>query len=366
MTVAVIIAGGRGERFWPRSRRRRPKQFLEIAGEGTMLQGVVRRILPAVEHKDIYVVVPGDLAGLVREQLPDVPPGNVLTEPVGRNTAAAIGLAGAVVRARTPGATMAVLPADHIIGDDVRFLEVLGAAVSSAVERGALVTLGVKPSRVETGYGHVKRGAVVRDILPEESGTGRPVHVYEAAEFTEKPDRETATRYTESGEYFWNAGMFVWTCDAIMEALREHMPQLASGMDRLAGRLGKPDEQEVIREVYEGLESVSIDYGVMEKAAGVLVVEADFPWEDLGSWAALGKLEEPDGSGNRTRGPFVGLDARDCIVESDGTLVAALGVRDLVIVASGGAVLVCPRDRAQEVKRIVEKLREEGDLERFA
>ncbi|MFQ6092394.1 MAG: mannose-1-phosphate guanylyltransferase [bacterium] len=349
---AVLMAGGRGTRFWPKSREKRPKQLLKIVGDETMIQATVARVRPLVPVEDIYLVVGQGIEDEVRRQVPEVPVENILVEPCPKNTAPCIGLAAVHIQRRDPGGIMAVLPADHIVADAERFRRVLEAAEKIAARGPRLVTLGIVPTRPETGYGHIRKGERGEDV------DGQPT--FRVRTFVEKPDLERAKRYTESGEYLWNSGMFVWSVSTILESIRQYMPDLHRGLMEIATSLGSGQEPDVTEKVYRSLQAVSIDYGVMEKAQEVVVIPSDFGWNDLGSWAALWEVSPQDVDGNAIFGRLVGIEVRDSIVVAPEKLVAAIGIEKMIVIDTPEALLLCPKDRAQEVKKIVEQLRKGG------
>jgi mannose-1-phosphate guanylyltransferase len=350
----VIMAGGRGTRFWPLSTRARPKQLLSIAGRRTMIQETFDRLEPLVPPSRLWVVTGAGEAGEVARQLPKLDPAQLLVEPVGRNTAAAIALAARQVAARDPRAVMAVLPADHAIADPAAFRAALGAAARAAAEHPVLVTLGIAPARPETGYGYIERGGVT---LRAGGHT-----FYSVARFREKPDRATAERYLAGGEHHWNAGVFVWRVETILEEIATHLPELARELG--ASGITSPERAEAaaaVAHAYGRIEGISIDYGVLERSTRTWVLPVDCGWNDVGSWSALFDIRSPDAEGNVLAGDVLAIDARDSLVEGvEGTLVALVGVRDLVVIAARGAFLVCARDHAQDVRRVVEELERRG------
>jgi mannose-1-phosphate guanylyltransferase len=349
---AVLMAGGKGTRFWPKSRAARPKQLLNIIGEATMLQATVNRIRPLIPLENIYVVVGRDIEHEVRQQLPEIPEGNILVEPSAKNTAPCIGLAAVTIQKRDPQGVLAVLPADHVIGDEKLFLEALHVAEGIAEEGSHLVTLGIVPTRPETGYGHIRKGKRLKDI--------DGYSLYQVERFVEKPDLERAKAYTDSGQYLWNSGMFVWSLPVILEDLRLHVPDLYDGLMVIAQSLGTREEKETLESIYGSVQSISIDYGVMEKAQDVVVIPGSFGWSDVGSWASLGEIHQPDEHGNVVLCPFVGIETVHSIVVAHKKLVAAIGLQNMVIVDTPDALLICPRERVQDVKKIVEHLQAEG------
>lgn len=349
---AVIMAGGRGTRFWPRSRKRTPKQLLNIAGKGSMIRETVARIRPLVKPEEILVVIGRIIEDEVKRQLPEVPVENIIVEPVGRSTAACIGLAALYIKRKDEEAVMAVLPADHVIKHVEQFRQIMAAAERMAFKDHYLVTIGIRPTHPETGYGHIHFGEEVKVV------DGQPI--YKVLEFTEKPSLELAEQFMATGEYLWNSGMFFWKLSTIFENLRVHMPQLYDGLVKIEKALGTPREQEVIESVYQSLESVSIDYGVMEKAERVVVIPAGLGWSDVGSWTALEEVRDKDPQGNVFVGDHINIDTRDSIVFSPEKLVATIGLKDIIVIETEDALLICPKERAQEVKHIVELLEERG------
>jgi mannose-1-phosphate guanylyltransferase len=366
MVKAVIMAGGRGERFWPQSRIATPKQLLPIVSEKSMLQETLARISPLVRARDVLVVTRSDLAKEVGRQLPGLPAENIIQEPMGRNTAACIGMAAVLIEAREPDAIMICLPADHVIGevrgaetgDNERFLEVLRVASKIARQGDSLVTIGIKPTRPETGYGYI-------EVDTKCKTKNARCRIYKVKQFVEKPDKERAEEFVKTGRYFWNSGIFVWRTSVILGAMKKYMPGLFAGLEKMRKALGTPEESRVIIEGYDSLESVSIDHGIMEKANDVLVIEGDFLWDDIGSWQASERILLKDGQGNVCRGETYKFDTNDCIIVSDKGFVAALGVSKLIVVRTPDVTLVCSKARAQEVKELVRRLSEDARLMKY-
>ena len=349
---AVIMAGGKGSRFWPRSRENMPKHLLDILGERTIIRKTIDRIRPLVPAERILIVTGrGHAAELIR-QLPDIPTENILIEPFGRNTAPCIGLAALHVLKRGADAVMLVLPSDHRIGNEPIFREVLDAAAAAATGGESLITIGIRPTGPETGYGYIEQGDLV--------STSGNEKIYRVRSIREKPPREQAEQFLRQGGFSWNSGMFVWKASAILKAIERFLPDLHRGLIRIREALGTNREEEVVGTIYAGLQSVSIDYGVMEKAKDVLVIPADFDWSDVGSWDTLWEVSEKDANGIAARGNFIGIDAADSLVHSPGKLVALVGVRDLLVVETDDALLVCRRGRSQDIRGLVEAIERKG------
>ncbi len=362
---AVIMAGGVGSRFWPRSRRALPKQFLDVFDEASLIQGTFGRLQPLVAPERTFVVTHADYAATTREHLPAVPPENILAEPQARNTAPCIALAAQRLHALDPDAVMLVLPADHRIANVARFHDVLRAAVDAAntpdggdgPDAYPLVTIGIRPTHPETGYGYIQFDADGdTDGLPD-GGPGDAPVAHRVLTFAEKPDLATAERFLDAGDFLWNSGMFVWRADTILSALAAHTPEVASAFAPLAGAFGTPAEAEAVARAYEQTPKISIDYGVMERAARVLVVPGDFGWSDVGDWRAVHELSDKDEAGNRGDGHVIFQDTAHSYARSaDGRLLVLVGMRDALVVDTGDAVLVCHRDKAQQVKDVVDFL----------
>lgn len=350
-TAAVILAGGAGERFWPLSRRDRPKQLLPLVPGGSLLRQTYERAAGFAARDLIWVVTSETLAGDVERELPEVPRSRILGEPLGRNTAPAVALGCRLVAARDPETVTVVLPSDHLIPDRDAFLDAVDRASRVARETGGLVTFGVEPTRPETGYGYIERGAPL-GTLPG---------AFRAARFHEKPGAADARAYAASGRHFWNSGIFVWTARALLDELAAHQPAISRALPAAADLADAGRRREALLKYFQAVPSLSVDRGLMEVSGRVHVVEARFPWSDLGGWEAWGEAHSSDRAGNSFEGDVVSLDARDNIVYSDaGGRVAVLGVDGLVIVRTRDAVLVAPRHRVQDVRDLVRKMREEN------
>jgi mannose-1-phosphate guanylyltransferase len=344
------MAGGSGTRFWPASRAARPKQFLPISGGAPMIAETWDRLDGLVPPERILIVTAESQADLVREALPDLAPENLLAEPAARNTAPCVALAAHELARRDPDSVMVVLPADHVIQPAEDFRASLAAGAVEAAESGTLVTFGVRPDHPATGYGYIEAGEELRRVAEH------PVH--RVARFVEKPDLERAKEFLASGRFLWNAGIFVWTTRAFREAVRTHAPDLAAGCERIEGGAALGD-------VYGTLPAEPVDVAILERADNVRTIPLEYSWKDVGTWAALPDLSEPNDGTNwsaLTDGArLVAEDADGCVAYAEGDeLIALVGVKDLVVVRAGNATLVCPRERAQDVKRIVARLEEEG------
>jgi mannose-1-phosphate guanylyltransferase len=350
-SYAVVLAGGGGTRLWPSSRRARPKQLLRLGGHESLLEATVRRIAPIFGPKNILVVTARDQEAAIRSVLSHLPASNILVEPEPRNTAGAIQLAASLAALRTgPSSVLAVLPADQHISDEAAFRSRIRVALRHASK--TIVTIGIQPTGPETGYGYIRVGAAL-------AGTGGSVR--EVAGFVEKPNRETAIRYLETGEYLWNAGMFFLTAERMAAETQRSLPLLHAFGQRLSAAKSEKELRTIVAARYSTVEAISIDYGVMEKAHGLRVVPGNFGWSDVGSWSAVGDLAKHmrDKKGNVMVGDVMVLDGEKNIVISDpgAPFVGAVGVSHLVVVATADGVLVIPRDRAQDVRHIVDALR---------
>jgi mannose-1-phosphate guanylyltransferase len=351
----VIMAGGRGTRFWPRSRTKRPKQLLDIIGPKSILEQTIDRLLPFTDWEHIFIVTEISQAEAIKDLLPELPDNRLIVEPLGRNTAPCIGLAALILQTIDPEATMVVLPADHYISRIPAFQETLLTAARTALSGNFLVTLGITPTFPETGYGYLERGEKVLEVNGHE--------VWEVKAFHEKPDRTKAQAMLKTGRFFWNSGMFVWTVSAILDQMSRLTPAMFDELIKLKKYLGTPGWEEALLTGYEAMENVSIDYAVMEKSEKVLMLAGDFGWNDVGSWEAVYQLEPKDEQENCLTGSVLVLDSQGCLVHSPQKAVGLIGMKDLIVVDTPDALLICPRDRAQEVKKIVEMLEAQGKLE---
>jgi len=353
---AVVMAGGSGTRFWPLSRKNRPKQFLALDGDKPLLAATVERLPPLARLERTYVVCGPNHAASVRRILPKLPRENLLVEPCPRNTAPCVGLAALHVARREPRGVMAMLPSDHHVAHPEAFREALAAGAHLAAE-GAVVTIGIRPDRPETGYGYLKVGPRLRA-----TGRGKKAfHPARVERFVEKPDLVTASRYLAEGGYLWNSGIFLFRADVILDEIRRAMPVLGEQLAVIERSLGTPFYGRTLKRVFPAAPSISIDYGVMEKSQKIAVVPAEFGWSDVGSFAALSEVHETDDLGNVKQGDALVIDGHRNVVVAQGSRpLAVVGVDDVVVVDAGDAVLVVKKDRAQDVRKAVEEMRRRG------
>ncbi|MGD9897977.1 MAG: mannose-1-phosphate guanylyltransferase [Calditrichaceae bacterium] len=349
----VLMAGGVGSRFWPKSREAHPKQFLKIFGERSMLQMTYDRIRGITPDDKILVITNMDFKEQVHEQLPEIPVMNIIGEPFGRGTAPCIGLASAIImkREENDSEVMAVLPADHLIENVDVFRETLLLAEEHAKRAESLITIGIKPTYPETGYGYIQKNA--------EAVSDNHHNIYKVKTFAEKPNKETADRFLQSGDFLWNSGMFIWTVGAIMQEFDEHLTEFAESVNKVCKKVDTKQFDDEILDVYSRIKSISIDYGIMEVAKNVCVIEADFKWNDVGSWESVHNISKKDDNGNAIgAADHVFLDARNNYVSmTNDKLIALVDVSDLAIVETDDVLLVCRKDESQRVKDIVDALR---------
>ena len=347
--TAVIMAGGRGERFWPKSRGNYPKQFLSLTKDGeTMIQKTVKRLLPMVAMDDVFVVTNVNYAALVKEQLPQLPEENILLEPCARNTAPCIGLAAAVIRKKYGEAMMLVLPSDHLIRYEDMYVDTLRQAVAVAEKDQNLVTIGITPTYPETGYGYIN---FERDTDLGMAG------VYRVERFVEKPDLETAKQYLASHRYLWNSGMFVWKASSILANLESLMPDIYAGLERIEAAVGTAEVPSVLETEYHAFRSESIDFGVMEKAENIYTLPGSFGWDDVGNWLAVERINSTNEYGNYIEGDVITIGTERSTICGGKRLIAAVGVEDLIVVDTDDAVLICAKDSTQDVKKVIENLK---------
>ena len=345
--TALIMAGGRGERFWPKSRQALPKQFLSLTGDGkTMIQLTVERILPLVAMEDIYIATNRSYKALVREQLPLLPEENILCEPVGRNTAPCIGLGAVHIAKKYDDAVMFVLPSDHLIKYTAMYLGTLENAAAVAEAGENLVTIGITPDYPETGYGYIK-------FLP----TQKLEQAFAVDRFVEKPNLETAKQYLAAEQYLWNSGMFIWKLSTILSNLQKHLPETYEGLLRIQSAIGTDAEDSVLEKEFAAFRSESIDYGVMEKAENIYTLPGSFGWDDVGSWLAVERIQPTNEFGNVIDGNAITVDTKRCIIQGGKKLIAAVGLEDIIIVDTEDALLVCEKGDAGQIKKVLENLK---------
>lgn len=349
-TYGVIMAGGGGTRFWPLSRKELPKQFLNLSGKNTMVVDTAFRLAKVADKDDIFVVTNKTTAAATIDQTKGIlKADHILGEPAARNTAACIGYAAMEIVKKYEDGIMVIVPSDHFIKDEEEFARVLKAAVKTAETEDKLVTVGIKPTFPSTGYGYIKY--VADDKVAKE-----------VIEFVEKPDLETAMEYVDSGEYAWNSGMFIWKASTILTYFEKLLPDIYEYLEKLGEALGTVNENEVLEKLYPSIPKISIDYGIMERATGVKMLEGDFGWNDVGSFDAFNQIHEADKNGNVALAKNCAIDAKDNVFYSteDGHLIAALGVEDIVVAHTKDVTLICSKNRSQDIKLFVDKLDEEG------
>ena len=345
--TALIMAGGKGERFWPKSRTRLPKQFLSLTGDGkTMIQLTVERISGLVAIEDVYVATNRAYKELVCQQLPGIPEQNILLEPVGRNTAPCIGLGAVHIAKKYEDAIMLVLPSDHLIKFTKMYQTTLRDACRVAEEGTNLVTIGIMPDYPETGYGYIKFDAKE----PE----GR---AYRVDRFVEKPSLEAAKEYLAAEEYLWNSGQFIWKVSSILKNMKQYMPDTYSRLLRIQEAIGTPEQEMVLDKEFREMESQSIDYGIMEKAKDIFILPGAFGWDDVGSWLAVGRIKKTNELGNVVDGNIITVNTKNCIIQGGRKLIAAVGLRDLIIVDTEDATLICEKDYTGDIKTVLENLK---------
>jgi mannose-1-phosphate guanylyltransferase / mannose-6-phosphate isomerase len=355
---AVILAGGSGTRFWPLSRETFPKQMLQIVGEDSLIRQTIKRLEGFIPLENTYIITTKDLIQDIHFHIQDLNTGNkikMIQEPIGKNTAPAIGLAAILLNKISPDSVMIVLPSDHLIRDVETFHRDLRSALIGAQNR-YLVTLGIRPHKPETGYGYLKKGEPLKDISD---------HLFWVRQFVEKPDHETAQVYLKEGNYFWNCGIFIWKASKILSEIEKHLPSLSHALNEIEPLLsGKGDLSKIV-EIYSSLASISIDYGIMEKSDEVVMVPSNFEWSDLGSWTALDEIFEKDRNGNVLKGNAMDLGSQDSIILGGERLIATIGLKEMVVVDTPDATLVSSKDRVQDVKRVVEELKSKNREEYF-
>jgi mannose-1-phosphate guanylyltransferase len=347
--TAVIMAGGKGERFWPKSRTHLPKQFLNISGNKSMIQQTIARLEKLIDISRIFIVTNELYAELIHAQIPSLPLDNIIIEPIGRNTAPCVGLASIIIEEKYPDSTMVVLPSDHIIENEEGFLRILETADQVSNLGDNLVTLGITPTYPETGYGYIESADSFQEM--------NDMKVFHVNKFVEKPDLEKARGYLDAGNYYWNSGIFIWKVSLIRKLIAELMPVMHDVLETMKAAFRIDNRNDVIRKEFHRMPDQSIDYGIMEKANNIYMIPCVFGWDDVGSWTALERINELDDNGNVIRGNILNLDTKRCIIESNGKLIATLGIEDLIIVDTEDVTLICSKDKAQEVKALIKELK---------
>lgn len=351
MIATVIMAGGKGERFWPKSRKKLPKQLLSLTDDGrTMIQLTYDRMKKIVNSDNMYVVTGEEYASIISHQLNEIPTSNILVEPMGRNTAACIGLSAIHVAKNNPEAVMVILPSDHLIKDSDEFLSVVKTAVEIAEKGENIVTIGITPTYAETGYGYINYNEIAENVNGHD--------ILKVNKFVEKPNYDKAIEYLESGKYLWNSGMFVWKASTILKNIEKYMPRLFEALTKISNAMDTEQSEEVLNSEYSLLESISVDYGIMEHAKPIFMIPGDFGWDDLGAWTSLERIRTVDSLGNVTKGNVVSVDTKKCIIEGADKLIATVGVEDLIIVDTDDATLICHKDKSQDVKELLIKMKE--------
>jgi mannose-1-phosphate guanylyltransferase len=360
------MAGGRGERFWPLSREKTPKQLLTLLGKRSFLQQAVDRVLPLVPLKNIFIITNQAQAATVRKQLPKLPKDNVVAEPIGRDTCAAVALGAALVGARSASGVIAVLPADHVIPEEKKFQQVLADAFDVAAHGRVIVTIGIKPTEPATGYGYIRTGAA---LPPPPGGIPYATTFFTAKQFVEKPNHETAVGYLSSGQYRWNAGMFVWSFATVTEGLQLYQPEMFAACQRWLKVAAQPAKlARTLAKEYPDIKKISIDFALMEKAGNVVCADGAFAWDDLGAWPALARHLQPDAAGNCAVGQLIQVDAARNIVfdaRKKRTPITLVGLTDTIVVQTDDAVLIAPKNEAQKIKELVKKLGADKKLKRL-
>ena len=343
------MAGGSGTRFWPRSRTKKPKQYLNLFGRESLLESTVNRFGKFLDTENIYIVSGKDQARVLEEQTPTIPGKNLIYEPVGKNTLPCIGLAAMFAEKENPDGIMVVSPSDHLVQDDDLFRDTVQAASRIADEKDAIVTIGITPTYPATGYGYIK--------VEQELGGDEKIRRFKVRQFVEKPDHETASSYLKQGGFYWNSGLFIFKISVFLDAVKQFAPQLYRDLRIIQADMGNPSFGQTLDTIYRAVEGISVDYGIMEHAQNIYLVEGNFQWNDLGSWQSVYLFSEKDENRNAGSGESIFINSRNSYVYTDEGLVALIGLEDVVVVREGNAVLVCKRENAEEVKEVVEQLK---------
>lgn len=348
----LIMAGGAGTRFWPGSKVAKPKQYLTIVGKDSLLQSTINRFSTFTSDDRIFIVSGKDQATVLEEQTPMLPKKNLIYEPVGKNTLPCIGLAAMVAENENPDGIMVVSPSDHLIENDELFKDTVLTAAKIASERDGIVTLGISPLYPATGYGYVKTA--------EEITGENEIRQFKVDRFVEKPDLKTASSYLEQGDFYWNSGLFIFKISVFLKAVKEFAPELYADLRKIQSDLGNPSYDQTLDTIYRAIKGISVDYGIMEHAKNIYLVEGNFTWNDLGSWESVYQVAQKDANGNVISGDGILVDSQNSYIKTDNGLVAVVGLDDVIVVQDGNTTLVCKRDKAEDVKKIVEQLRAEN------
>ena len=357
MNYAVIMCGGSGSRFWPKSRKHFPKQFLKTVGEKTMIQLTVDRISKFIPFENIFMVTNICYVNTILEQVPEISRANIIIEPMIRETAACIGYSAIKLLKNDPEAVMIVLPSDHYIEDEEEFINTLKQGLDLTEAYNCLVTMGIKPSRPETAYGYIETG--------KEIDEGMDIPTFKVKRFTEKPNKEKAQEFIEKGTYLWNSGMFIWKACTLLKQYKKFLPDMYLCLKRISEVIGVDGEEKIVEEEYKKIDGISIDYGILEKAWDVFVMECNFKWDDIGSWTALERYMNRDECGNSIKGRYSVIDTQNCLLYGDKRLIAAVGVEDLIVVETEDVILVCKKERDQDIKTLLKSLSKDVENDEY-
>ena len=357
MNHAVIMCGGSGSRFWPESRKMYPKQFLNTFGEKTMIQLTVDRISKFIPLENIYMMTNKNYVDTIKKQVPQIFEENLIIEPMIKETAACIGYSAVKLLKADPEAVMIVLPSDHYIHDEEMFILTIKQGLAIAGSENCLVTMGIKPARPETAYGYIETGKKI--------DWSYRIPTYKIKRFTEKPNREKAQEFIDKGTYLWNSGIFIWKASVLLRQYKKFLPEMYQCLRRISDHIGYPGEAETVEEEYDKIDGISIDYGILEKTWDVYVMESSFVWDDIGNWNALERYLPKDESNNSLKGECKVLDTQNCILYGNKKLIAAVGVKDLIIVETDDVVLVCSKDRDQDIKLLIKELQKDGEKAKY-
>jgi len=348
----LIMAGGSGTRFWPRSKAANPKQYLNIFGEESLLQSTINRFREFSSSENIYIVSKKSQANILEKQTSLLPKQNLIYEPVGKNTLPCIGLAAMFVHKTNPNGIMVVSPADHLIRDNKLFKDTAIKASKLADQYNGIVTIGIKPSYPSTGYGYVQ--------IEKEIGAKNAIKQFKVKQFVEKPDESTANGYINEGGYYWNSGLFVFKVSVFLDAVKKFAPDIYTGLKKIQSAIGSPDFNETLESVYNSFENISVDYGIMEHANNIYLVEGNFNWNDLGSWESVYLADNKNANGNAVSGESIIIDSKNSYVYTEKGLIALIGLDNVIVVRDGDTILVCNRENAEDVKKVVNKLKAEN------